>query len=131
MNEPCWISSQQSKSDGYVQVGIKGKLVYLHRLMYETFNGKIPKGLVLDHLCKERSCCNPNHLEPVTQKINTIRGNTGLHNKIKTHCPAGHEYTIENILYRKNGRDCRVCHRIRGRKYMRNKRLNKKIGCVI
>ena len=130
MNEACWTVPQKLTAQGYVRVDIKGKRILLHRLTYETFIGKIPEGLVIDHLCKEPSCCNPKHLEAVTQAENIRRGDTGLYQKIKTHCPKGHEYNKENTFYRKNGRQCKVCRRIKCREYMRNKRLNKKIGCV-
>jgi len=68
----------------------------------------------LDHLCKTRQCVNPDHLEAVTHKENIRRGETGKHNnhhnKFKTHCPQGHEYSKENMyVYLNGGRQCKTC----------------------
>ena len=62
-------------SSGYGIVTICGKKYYTHRVAYEELVGPIPDGLVLDHLCRNRRCCNPEHLEPVTDGENTRRGN--------------------------------------------------------
>lgn len=85
-----------------------GKYKRAHKLAYELVIGPIPEGLVLDHLCRNRACCNPSHLEPVTMKENLHRGLQGN----KTHCPHGHPYSPENTWIEKNGtRHCRECHR--------------------
>jgi len=78
--------------------------------MFELSVGEIPKGFVLDHLCKNRSCINPKHLEAVTQKINAERAGWAT----RTHCKHGHEYTKENTSYSKrdNARVCKTCKRI-------------------
>lgn len=124
LQESCWTVPQKLTAQGYVRVKVKGKLVYLHRLTYETFIGKIPDGLVIDHLCKERSCCNFNHLEVVTLAENTRKGDAWLFNKSKTHCPQNHQYSEDNTYYRKDGkRHCKTCRRIRQREFMQNKRL--------
>lgn len=85
-----------------------------HRLAYEWARGPIPSGLQLDHLCRNHGCVNPLHLEPVTNRENTLRG-VGLPaiNARKTACVHGHDFTAENTMYRKNGdRVCRACTRI-------------------
>lgn len=123
LQKPCWTAPQKPTTEGYVRVDIKGKRVLLHRLTYETFKGKIPKGLVIDHLCRERSCCNPYHLEAVTNYENILRGKTGYNNKLKTHCSKGHEYNEENTYNYKNTRTCKTCRRIKCREYMRKKQL--------
>lgn len=76
---------------------VDGKLYHAHRLAYEIFREPIPNGLVIDHLCKKHDCVNPDHLEPVTNKINILRG-TGITAiaALKTHCYLGHEFTTEN-----------------------------------
>lgn len=129
MDESCWIPTQKPKPDGYVQIEVrksnKRVIKYLHRFMYETFKGTVKKDLVIDHLCKERSCCNPSHLEAVSQKINVNRGDTGLYNKIKTHCINGHKFYGENLYYENNKRRCKTCNKIRQRNYKLRKKLLK------
>lgn len=72
----CWIFLGARTKAGYGMVG-RGRRgegnVYVHRLMYEAFRGPIPDGLHLDHLCRVRECCNPDHLEAVTQAENNRR----------------------------------------------------------
>lgn len=113
----CWEWSGGKSTDGYgqtfVHVKDKAKTVRAHRLFYEIFCGNIPNGLVIDHVCRNIICVNPEHLEAVTSKENTNRGIN--HNRIKTHCPIGHEYTDDNTLHQKksNGyisRKCRRCN---------------------
>lgn len=79
-----------------------------HRIAYEIAKGPIPDGLVLDHLCRNPPCCNPDHLEAVTQRENTLRGIAARPQV--THCPSGHLYDAENTLGSKYGRKCRACN---------------------
>lgn len=87
----------------------------VHRLMYEWFVGPIPAGLQMDHLCRNRGCGSPAHLEAVTQRENGLRGvGACARNAVKTHCVRGHEFTPENTHIRTNGsRFCRECDRAR------------------
>lgn len=86
------------------------KKVMAHRWAYEQVVGPIPDGYDIDHLCRVRACVNPKHLEPVTRAENIRRAAV-----LKTHCPAGHEYTDENTYIRPGTthRTCRTCRRAR------------------
>jgi hypothetical protein len=91
----------------------KSRMVPAHRWAYETIVGSIPEGLELDHLCRNPSCVNPGHLEPVPHRENLARG---IGNGSKTHCPKGHAYSPENTYTGPNGnRGCRTCRRNRPR----------------
>lgn len=108
----CW-EWQGSTVRGYGAMQAHGKTQYIHRLSYEMAYGPIPVGMVIDHLCRNLPCCNPDHLEPVTQKVNMERSAA-----LRTHCPHGHEYTKENTqLQKRHGgyyaRVCKTCRRIR------------------
>lgn len=86
---------------------------YAHRVSYEIHIGPIPLGLTLDHLCKNRSCVNPHHLEPVTLADNIRRSDN--YERRRTHCPQGHEYDKANTHTSEatRKRRCRACDRIR------------------
>lgn len=122
----CWEWTAYTRN-GYGQFRLNKKTKFAHRIAYELIKGKIPIGLVIDHLCRNTSCVNPEHLEAVPQKENVKRGltgkNRGLQQKSKTHCPQGHEYSKENTYVWKNeGRKCRIC--INQRKKQHYKKLN-------
>lgn len=122
---PCWIPTQKPKPDGYVQLSYyNGGQPYLHRVMYESLVGPIGEGLFLDHLCRERSCCNPEHLEQVTSAENIRRGTQGQYQKSKTHCKLGHEYNGDNTYRYKGMRFCRKCRNDSQKAYMQRRGLN-------
>lgn len=114
----CWVWVGACDRDGYSRMSIDGRVRMAHRVSYESYAGKIPDGLTIDHLCRVRCCINPTHLEAVTHKVNTLRGTSvSAINKAKTHCANGHEFTDDNT-YSKNGRrQCRTC-KIAVGKYM-------------
>ena len=107
----CWLWKGALNEDGY---GIFNRTTHprktsSHRFAYEFWNGKIPDGLVLDHLCRNIKCANPSHLEPVTILENIRRGTTAT----KQYCKHGHKYTEETLYIDPRGfRECRICRRI-------------------
>jgi hypothetical protein len=105
----CWQVARVG-SAGYGMVSLGNWPLLAHRVTYEALVGSIPDGLDLDHLCRNRGCCNPEHLEPVTKAENLLRGEgVCAKNARKTHCSRGHEFTPENTIVRPNGRACRLC----------------------
>ncbi len=115
--------------DGYGIFSLNRKAPKAHRVSYEYWNGIIPKGLQIDHLCRNTSCVNPQHLEAVTCEENLLRGNGfGAINSKKTHCPKEHPYSGENLYLRRNGktRVCLICKRESDKKvyYKKRRKLN-------
>jgi hypothetical protein len=89
-----WTDSHRSRGYGALKVGGKrGQMVDAHLITYRTFVGPVPEGLELDHICRNRACINPDHLEPVTRRMNALRGVSiiAAHAR-KTHCKYGHEF---------------------------------------
>lgn len=132
----CW-TWQKATSRGYGIINVyKRGARFAHRVSYETFVGPIPAGLQIDHKCHNqdkdcpggdncphRRCVNPAHLEPVTGRVNVLRGRTvvAVHASV-THCPEDHEYTPENTRTYRGMRYCKKCHRKRERvRYWRKK----------
>jgi hypothetical protein len=119
----CWVWTGSSTDEGYGFLTTKTytppKFVS-HRLAYELYRGPIPEGLTIDHLCRNRGCVNPWHLEPVTSKENVLRGiGISAMNARKTHCKHGHEFDIRNTYITKEGeRACRMCSRLKQRSYV-------------
>lgn len=112
----CWPWLASLKDTGYGQFRYNGRVRPAHRFAYELIIGPIPAGLVIDHLCRNRTCVNPLHLEPVTNEENIRRGLFRVNRpKPKTHCPSGHPYDEQNTVIRtSNGygyRVCRTCER--------------------
>ncbi|HEY5055470.1 MAG TPA: HNH endonuclease signature motif containing protein [Acidobacteriaceae bacterium] len=113
VGDDCW-EWQGKRSNGYGYFSLNGKYVKAARFAYEMFIGPIPEGLQLDHLCRNRACCKPWHLEPVTNRVNGLRGVSPCAvNVAKTECPKGHPYDAANTVIAANGwRKCRECNRI-------------------
>lgn len=109
---PCWLW-QGKLSDGYGHIGLGGDggaKRPVHRVVWELLVGPIPPGLQIDHLCRVRHCCNPDHLQLVTTAENLARSPIA-NGKGKTHCKRGHPLTGGNVRYRPNGgRGCRTCN---------------------
>ena len=123
-DDGCWVWMRHCLPDGYGRAydGRTKRQALAHRWSYGLLVGEIPAGLTLDHLCKNTSCVNPDHLEPVTQAENNMRGNGWSgRNARKTECPQGHPYDELNTYIRPDGgRDCKECINRRSRE--RNER---------
>ena len=115
----CWDWTGTLSEDGYAYLGVggrKGKNFLVHRLLYELVIGPIPDGKDLDHLCRNRWCVRPDHQEPVTRRINLLRGQTiTAREAATTHCPQGHPYDLFNTRFYRYGRQCRICSNTRPR----------------
>jgi len=109
LNE-CWPWLGGLRGGGYGQFYIgKRTSAPAHRVAYQLVKGEVPPDLVMDHLCRNRSCCNPDHLEPVTNRENVLRGiSPAARNAAKTHCRLGHPLSGDNVKSWGN-RDLRVC----------------------
>lgn len=124
----CWVASGSIASNGYPHVGVsKNVKISTHRAMFEAWWGPIPDGMVLDHLCRNTRCCNPEHLEPVTDAENVARGNApSAKARRDNRCLRGHEFTEESTYHYANGkRTCRTCRDARARERRAEKRLLK------
>jgi hypothetical protein len=118
----CWIwtaailspaGTKYARTGGYGMFGVGSKVLRAHRVSYEMANGPVPPGLEIDHLCRNKKCVNPSHLEAVTHLENVRR-----YFRTITSCKWGHEYTPENTYIKPNGsRNCRECNRTRSREY--------------
>lgn len=108
----CWLWTGGKDHKGYGQIKIDGKQARAHRASFEFFRGAIPEGKQLDHLCRNRACIRPDHLEPVTPRENTLRGHTiAAAQAALTQCPRGHRYDGSNLRLSNHGRrrHCRAC----------------------
>lgn len=117
-----WVGAVAPNGYGriYSHVTTKGKyfVAMAHRVAYELARAPIPNGHQIDHLCRNRACVNPAHLEPVSQRENLLRGATiPARRAAQTHCIHGHEFTPENTYRRKGDgvRQCKTCNRERKR----------------
>lgn len=107
----CWEWQGAHTRDGYGMLRIENRAISSHRYSYTTLVGPIPEGLEIDHLCRNRNCCNPEHLEPVTRSENLRRSPLmGRARLSMTHCKRGHPYNEANTRYTTEGhRQCREC----------------------
>jgi hypothetical protein len=104
-------------NQGYGTVGIKRRKILTHRVAYMATHGSIPDGTEVDHKCRNRACCNPDHLEAVTHKVNMERGE-----RVQTHCRRNHELTDDNVVVWSGVRRCKRCAQDKAAKtYQRKK----------
>jgi hypothetical protein len=114
----CWWWRGTLNPDGYGRFHLEGEQL-AHRIAYRLTLGPIPAGRCLDHLCRNRACVNPAHVEATTLQVNILRGAGRAAREARaTHCLRGHPFDETNTLIRKDGgRFCRACGRVRGRAY--------------
>lgn len=120
----CWGWKDYIDTNGYSQFSIDKLPIKAHRYSYELFRGEIPEGMYIDHLCRNRSCVNPEHMEIVTNVENVLRGEgVGAKNARMEYCKRGHKLIPENVYFNKkqNQRQCKLCSAIRSK----NKRDSK------
>lgn len=132
LGTPCWVwSGRDNGRFGYgvflVFYGGKRIVNLAHRFAYLLAVGRIPDDFDIDHLCRNRKCVNPAHLEPVTARVNILRG-VGLTARFAraTHCVNGHAFDEANTYYRnadKTHRSCRACSRINSARYTEARRV--------
>jgi len=120
----CWLWKKSNRDNGYVDFVVDGKKIRAHIWSYLHFKGNYDRKLDLDHTChnnsgcsggkscEHRRCVNPDHLEPVTRKINANRGEVGHYLSKRTHCQNGHEYTSATRLRKDGVRRCSECRKI-------------------
>jgi hypothetical protein len=122
-NSGCWLWTGAVDLDGYGVAWASKTTKRAHRVIFEGARGAIPPGLHLDHLCRNTSCVNPGHLEPVTPRENTMRGVTpAAANAKKTHCRNGHPFDEANVYWFGNERRCRACGLAATLRYQRKKK---------
>lgn len=127
---PCWICSGSYNSNGYPRYNSRttdyGTIPY--RICWRYLRGEIQNQL--DHLCRNPGCVNPDHLEDVTSRVNTLRSNNPTaRNARKTHCSRGHEFNeLNTVVDAKGHRHCRICSRLTNTEWARKKRARLKEG---
>lgn len=119
--DECWSFRGKHSTEGYGTFWDGTRQTYSHRFAYEAFVGPIPQGLVIDHLCRNRACCNPKHLEPVTHAENCRRGARG---RMVTHCKDGHPLSGDNLVWVNGRRRCLTCKRAQQREAYATRRAN-------
>ena len=128
----CWVwqgnyQKSHKGSGNYGRFSYNGKVVRVHRFSYEQLIGPIPAGLTIDHLCRNTLCVNPDHLEAVSSRENTLRGfSPPALNARKTTCPKGHSLEGSNLLFSAGTRRCKICRAVAWQLY-NNKRRAKKL----
>jgi hypothetical protein len=108
--ETCWLWDVISPKARYGHFHAGGKVYQAHAFAYKLLVGSVPDGCEFDHLCRNRGCVNPAHLEPVPHRINVLRGEGPCaKNARKTHCKHGHPLTPDNLVPGCKWRQCKIC----------------------
>jgi hypothetical protein len=110
----CRVWTGAVVASGYGKISLPAGRVGAHRVAYETWVGQLPQGMTVDHLCRNRRCINPAHMEAVHGRANTLRGEGMTAKRARqTHCKRGHELTGGNVYLWRTSRICRTCRRER------------------
>lgn len=118
--DSCWLWTAATNGVGYGMCCLPLSKMLAHRRAYELCVGPIPEGLVLDHLCRNPGCVNPEHLQPVTQKENSLRGISPMaQNASKLYCRRGHKFSGSNLRIdpKSGSRKCKACDAENARRY--------------
>ncbi len=111
----CWEWTGQLQNRGYGVFSFRGRPWLVHRWTYIHLVGPIPDGKEIDHLCRNRACCNPAHMEPVTRRENCLRG---ARSGPRSRCRRGHRLVAGNVYVGRRGtRLCKTCHLARCKRY--------------
>ena len=106
VHNDCWLWTACKNRRGYGEFQFNGKRTHAHRVAYQLFVGPIPEGYHVDHMCKNKACVRPDHLQVLTHFESTRQAQGD-----KTHCPRGHEYSeINTYRHRDGSRQCKTCH---------------------
>lgn len=124
----CWESTTCISERGYSFISVtispySQVRIYRHQISYFLHNGPLERGMQIDHLCRNKKCFNPDHLDQVLPRTNYLRGNgPSAINRRKTHCIRGHAFEEGNIYWQRNGKkQCRKCIKIRESRRCRKK----------
>ena len=129
-DESCWLWTATKNPNGYGMWKLSGRSRGAHLFAYEWLVGPIPNGMEIDHKCRVRNCVNPRHLEAVTHRENTLRGDTITANAAaKRYCPRGHALIEGNLVAstaKRGARQCLTCSREMAREYRARKKATEK-----
>ncbi len=123
VTEKCWLWIAGKNSDGYGEITVDGEKLLAHQFSLRIFGIKVPKGFERDHLCRNPACVHPKHIEPVTQKVNLLRGiSIPAQNARKQMCKNGHDLQGTNLYIEVDSRGrrhrrCRVCRQVTGQEF--------------
>lgn len=110
----CWPWTSWMNSKGYGKFKLCGWHSSAHRIAYAVTHGEIPEGYDIDHICNNRACCNPSHLQAISHRENVLRSENTIAGRQsrQTHCKRGHPLSGDNLLMEGNKRFCRECKRL-------------------